>query len=195
MSALLGHGDTLDSQVPKTVQVLNNVGPVVQISDGAFYVLAVTEDRPVYSFGDDSDLCLGHGDFKHNRAGCLGHGDQRYKSIPKVLISLTNHLAVQVCAGWMKTFVVSEAGLVYGFGLLNFGTLGFQGGRNEEVDQPRVIECLRSHHVLQVCDGMSHSLVVTQKGKLLQLLGLGDNTGFLLGLQTYLDATEIVPNS
>lgn len=76
--------------------MLNNVGPVVQISAGAFYVLAVTEDRPVYSFGDDSDLCLGHGDFKHNRAGCLGHGDQRYKSIPKVLLSLTNHLAVQV---------------------------------------------------------------------------------------------------
>lgn len=95
----------------------------------------------------------------------------------------------------MKTFVVSEAGLVYGFVLLNFGILGFQGGRNEEVDQPRVIECLRSHRVLQVCDGMSHSLVVTQKGQLLQLLGLGDNTGFLLGLQTYLDATEIVPNS
>lgn len=58
----LGHGDTLDRPVPKAVEFLQSVGPVVQISTGPSYVLAVTQDGSVYSFGSGSSFCLGHGE-------------------------------------------------------------------------------------------------------------------------------------
>lgn len=40
----LGHGDTLNRQVPSMVELLNKVGLVIHISAGPYYVLAVTED-------------------------------------------------------------------------------------------------------------------------------------------------------
>lgn len=58
----LGHGDTVDSPVPKVVEFLKNIGPVVQIAAGPSYVLAVTQDGSVYSFGSGSNFCLGHGE-------------------------------------------------------------------------------------------------------------------------------------
>lgn len=62
----LGHGDTMDRKVPTMVEALKNIQPVVQISAGSDYVLAVTEDGSVYSFGDGSNLCLGNGDIRDN---------------------------------------------------------------------------------------------------------------------------------
>lgn len=58
----LGHGDTMDRPVPKVVEFLKNIGPVVQIAAGPSYVLAVTQDGSVYSFGSGSNFCLGHGE-------------------------------------------------------------------------------------------------------------------------------------
>ena len=58
----LGHGDTLDSPIPRAVEFFQSVGPVVQIAAGPSYVLAVTQDGSVYSFGSGSSFCLGHGE-------------------------------------------------------------------------------------------------------------------------------------
>lgn len=58
----LGHGDTLDRPTPKIVELLVKVGPVDQIAAGPSYVLAVTNNGAVYSFGSGSYFCLGHGE-------------------------------------------------------------------------------------------------------------------------------------
>lgn len=73
----LGHGDTMNRQEPRIVELLKNIGPVVQISAGPQYVLAVTEDGSVYSFGDGYDLCLGHGD---SRDKLQPHAIQAFKN-------------------------------------------------------------------------------------------------------------------
>ena len=58
----LGHGDTLDRPTPKIIELLEGIGPVVQIAAGPSYVLAVTDNGVVYSFGSGSNFCLGHGE-------------------------------------------------------------------------------------------------------------------------------------
>jgi alpha-tubulin suppressor-like RCC1 family protein len=58
----LGHGDTLDRPTPKIIELLEGIGPVVQIATGPSYVLAVTDNGVVYSFGSGSNFCLGHGE-------------------------------------------------------------------------------------------------------------------------------------
>ena len=58
----LGHGDTQDRPTPKIIELLEGVGSVVQIAAGPSYVLAVTDNGVVYSFGSGSNLCLGHGE-------------------------------------------------------------------------------------------------------------------------------------
>lgn len=58
----LGHRDTVDSPTPKIIETLERVGCVVQVAAGPSYVLAVTDDGTVYSFGYGSNFCLGHGE-------------------------------------------------------------------------------------------------------------------------------------
>lgn len=61
----LGHGDMVDRPTPKIIELLEGVGSVVQIAAGPSYVLAVTDNGAVYSFGYGSNFCLGHGE-QHN---------------------------------------------------------------------------------------------------------------------------------
>ncbi|KAG2681952.1 hypothetical protein I3843_11G168100 [Carya illinoinensis] len=58
----LGHGDTLDRPTPQIIEVLEGVGSVVYVAAGSSYVLAVTDNGAVYSFGSGSSFCLGHGE-------------------------------------------------------------------------------------------------------------------------------------
>jgi alpha-tubulin suppressor-like RCC1 family protein len=58
----LGHFDTQDRPTPKIIELLEGVVSVVQIAAGPSYVLAVTDNGVVYSFGSGSNLCLGHGE-------------------------------------------------------------------------------------------------------------------------------------
>ncbi|KAJ4836168.1 hypothetical protein Tsubulata_004977 [Turnera subulata] len=219
----LGHGDTLDRPIPTIIELLKEVGSVRQIAAGPGYVLAVTDDGVVYSFGSGANFCLGHGE-QHNElqprviqtfqrkgihvvhvsagdehvvsldssgfvytwgkgyCGALGHGDEIDKTIPKQLNSLNNHLAVQVCARKRKTFVLVDNGSVYGFGWMGFGSLGFPDrGASDKILRPRVLDCLRSHHVSQISTGLYHTVVVTNQGR---LFGFGDNERAQLGHDT-----------
>lgn len=58
----LGHGDNLDRPTPTNIELLKGVGSVAQVAAGPGYVLAVTDNGAVYSFGSGSNFCLGHGE-------------------------------------------------------------------------------------------------------------------------------------
>lgn len=124
--------------------------------------------------------------------GALGHGDEIDKTTPQLLNSLKNRLAVQVCAGKRKTFVLVDDGSVYGFGWMGFGSLGFPDlGVSDKVPRSRVLDSLRHHHILQVSTGLYHTVVITSQGR---ALGFGDNERAQLGHDTIrgcLEPTEI----
>ncbi|KAI5411947.1 uncharacterized protein LOC127086369 isoform X1 [Lathyrus oleraceus] len=225
----LGLGDTQDRPIAKMVEVLANIGPVVQVAAGSNYILSVTEDGSVYSFGSGSNFCLGHGS-QHDElfprciqkfrrkgihvvrvsagdehataldsngivytwgkgyCGALGHGDEIEKTRPEILSSLKNHVAVQVCARKRKTFILLESGLVYAFGSMGFGSLGFLDRRvNDKILKPRLLTTLRSFHVSQISTGLYHTVVVTNHG---QIFGFGDNERAQLGHDSLRECTE-----
>lgn len=82
----LGHGDTVDRRTPKIVELLEGVGPVVQIAAGPSYAMAVTDDGTVHSFGSGSNFCLGHGE-QHNELRPRAIQSFRRKTIHVVRIS------------------------------------------------------------------------------------------------------------
>ncbi|GMN44779.1 hypothetical protein TIFTF001_013972 [Ficus carica] len=219
----LGHADTADKPTPKIIELLEGYGSIVQISAGPNYVLAVTDNGAVYSFGSGSNFCLGHGE-QHDEfqprviqtfrrkgihvvrvsagdehavaldssgcvytwgkgyCGALGHGDEIDKTTPELLNSIKSDLAVQVCARKRKTFVLVDSGSVYGFGWMAFGSLGFPDrGASDKVTRPRILDCLRAHHVSQVSTGLYHTVAVTNRG---QIFGFGDNERAQLGHDT-----------
>ncbi|XP_074290466.1 ultraviolet-B receptor UVR8-like [Silene latifolia] len=229
----LGHGDTADRPIPTIVEELEGVGPIVQISAGPSYALAVAQDGTIYSFGSGTNLCLGHGE-QHNEhhprpilsfrrkgvhivrvsagdehvvaldscgyvytwgkgyCGALGHGDEIDKTTPTFLSTLKNHIAVQVCASKRKTFVLLDSGLVYAFGWMGFGSLGFTDrGVSDKVTRPRVLDSLRAHHISQISTALYHTVLITRRG---QIFGFGDNERAQLGhdsLESCLKPTEI----
>ncbi|KAL5571474.1 hypothetical protein UlMin_021071 [Ulmus minor] len=219
----LGHGDTLDRPTPKIIELLPDVGSIISIAAGPSYVLAVTDNGAVYSFGSGSNFCLGHGE-QHSEfqprliqkfrrkgihvvrvsagdehvvaldsngyvytwgkgyCGALGHGDEIDKTTPELLNSLKTNLAVQVCARKRKTFVLIDSGLVYGFGWMGFGSLGFPDrGTSEKVMKPGRLDCLKTHHVSQISTGLYHTVAVTNRGR---IFGFGDNERVQLGHDT-----------
>ncbi|XP_075487414.1 ultraviolet-B receptor UVR8 [Primulina tabacum] len=176
----LGHGEQHNELQPRAVQSFKRKNiHIVRVSAGDEHVVALDSNGFVHTWG--KGYC-----------GALGHGDEIDKTTPQLLNSLKSRLAVQVCAGKRKTFVLVDDGAVYGFGWTGFGSLGFPDmGVSEKVLRPRVLDSLRQHHILQVSTGLYHTVVITSQGR---ALGFGDNERAQLGHDTIrgcLEPTEI----
>lgn len=78
---------------------------------------------------------------------------------------------VAVFAGGWHTFVVTDAGVVVGFGLNNWGQLGVPLGEhareNTCVYAPRIIKALSGRNVVSIACGEHHSLALTADGAVL----------------------------
>ena len=100
----LGHGDTLDRPTPKLVELLESIGPVVQISAGPSYVILVTEDGTVYSFGSGTNFCLGHGE-QHNEFQPRAIQSFKRKGIHVVSVSAGDeHVVALDSSGYVSLF-------------------------------------------------------------------------------------------
>ncbi|KAL9145939.1 hypothetical protein ABFS82_13G078000 [Erythranthe guttata] len=176
----LGHGEQHNGLQPRAILSLKRKGiHVIRVSAGNEHVVALDSNGHVYTWG--KGYC-----------GALGHGDEIDKITPELLTSIRSHLAVQVCAGKRKTFVLVDDGSVYGFGWMGFGSLGFTDrGVSDKILKPRVLESLKPHHISQVSTALYHTVVVTNEGR---VLGFGDNERAQLGhdsLRSCLRPTEI----
>lgn len=176
----LGHGDPRDELQPQTVQAFkrNNIH-VIRVSAGDEHSVALDSNGYVYTWG--KGYC-----------GALGHGDENDKTVPEFVAVLKEHRAVQVCARKRKTFVLSDDGLVFAFGWMAFGSLGFVNrGISDKVVSPQPLETLKGYHVSQVSTGLYHTVVATNKGL---VFGFGDNERAQLGqdsLRQCLEPREI----
>ncbi|KAJ0264149.1 Uncharacterized protein HA466_0025520 [Hirschfeldia incana] len=149
----LGHGDTLDRPVPKAVEFLQRVGPVVQISTGPSYVLAVTQDGSVYSFGSGSSFCL-------------GHGEQQDEHQPRVIQAFKRkgiHI-LRVSAGDEHAVALDSNGRVYTWGKGYCGALG-HGDENDKIT-PQLLVSLNNCLAVQVCARKRKTFVLVEGGLL-----------------------------
>lgn len=92
---------------------------------------------------------------------------------------------VAIAAGTDHSMVLTDAGAVLSFGGGEFGQLG-HGVRRECQIEPKVIEALRGVRVVAMAGGLTHSMVLTDAGKVLSFcagsygkLGHGDGEGQL----------------
>lgn len=147
----LGHGDTVDRRTPKIVELLEGVGPVVQIAAGPSYAMAVTDDGTVHSFGSGSNFCLGHGE-QHNELRPRAIQSFRRKTIHVVRIS----------AGDEHVVALDSSGFVYTWGKGYCGALG----HGDEIDKttPEILSSLKSHLAVQVCARKRKTFVLVDTG-------------------------------
>ncbi|KAL9366492.1 hypothetical protein Peur_037691 [Populus x canadensis] len=147
----LGHGDTLDRPTPKIIELLEGIGPVVQIAAGPSYVLAVTDNGVVYSFGYGSNFCLGHGE-QHDEFQPRAIQTFRRKDI---------HV-VHVSAGDEHAVALDSSGFVYSWGKGYCGALG----HGDEIDKtlPSLVNCLKNHLAVQACARKRKTFVLVDDG-------------------------------
>lgn len=147
----LGHGDTQDRPTPKTVELLERVGSVVQIAAGPSYVLTVTDNGVVYSFGSGSNFCL-------------GHGEQQNEFQPRAIQTFKRkgvHV-LRVSAGDEHVVAVDSSGYVYTWGKGYCGELG----HGDEIDKtlPEHLISLKGQLAVQVCARKRKTFVLVDGG-------------------------------
>jgi RCC1 and BTB domain-containing protein len=110
-SGQLGHGDTVDKKTPQSV--LNCPKGIISISCGQFHTLAATTSGVAYVCGK-------------NDYGQLG---MEVNGNVKVFSEITNHpeidQVVQVCCGYYHSLLLSNTGVVVGFGRNDYGQVSF----------------------------------------------------------------------
>ncbi|XP_027342223.1 ultraviolet-B receptor UVR8 isoform X1 [Abrus precatorius] len=163
----LGHGDTQDRPTPKIIEALGNVGSVVQIAAGPSYILSVTENGAVYSFGSGANFCLGHGE-QHNELQPRAIQKFRRKGV---------HI-VRVSAGDEHAVALDSNGFVYTWGKGYCGALGH--GDEIEKTTPEILTSLKNHLAVQVCARKRKTFVLVDSGSVYGFGSMGfGSLGFL----------------
>ncbi|XP_072166539.1 serine/threonine-protein kinase Nek9-like [Diadema setosum] len=158
--------------------------PVEKISCGDNHILALTQDREVYSWG-----C---GEF-----GRLGLGNEDDYRLPQKVEFQGKKVIRSVCAGSEGSFFLTNDGKVYACGSNEHNRLGFNtvtaGLRKRIVkecydipykDVPTLVKPLNRYNILDVSAGHTHSAAIDSFGRLITFgsnqygqLGVGDCKG------------------
>ncbi|KAL2990347.1 hypothetical protein AAZX31_11G194200 [Glycine max] len=164
----------------------NVVLDVHHIACGARHASLVTRQGEVFTWGEESGGCRGHGvgknvvqprlfhscavtmagelytwgDGTHN-VGLLGHGSDASHWIPKRIVSPSEGLQIAfvACGPWYTTLVTSIAQL-FTFGDGTFGVLSH--GDRQNVSYPREVESLLGLRTIVVTCGVWHTAAVEE---------------------------------
>ncbi|ESR43037.1 hypothetical protein WN944_004548 [Citrus x changshan-huyou] len=145
----LGRGDRVGGWKPKLLPNLEDVR-IIQIANGGYHSLALTDDGKVFSWGYG-----GHGQ--------LGHSFTQNQKVPMVIEALADEFVTHIACGGSTSAAVTEKGKLYMWGNAKDSQLGVPG---LPVVQPCPVEVnflmedggLGSHHVLSVAVGASHAM-------------------------------------
>ncbi|KAL0488203.1 hypothetical protein AKO1_015341 [Acrasis kona] len=120
-----------------------------QVSSGFCHTFAITNDRQVYSWGDNTYKQLG-----------LGHSNE-VSRLQHVEL-LKNERILQMAGGGRHSLALTYDGRVFSFGDNAGGQCASKG--KEAVQIPTLISSLSNHTIIQISAGWNHSLFLTDKG-------------------------------
>jgi len=149
-NGVAGHGDIEGHQyTPKLLDKLSSKN-VVQLSACGFHTGCLTDTGELFTWGE-------------GKFGRLGHGGERNCHSPKLVETLVGKMPRQVSCGGFHTAVVTDDGKLYTFGGGEHGQLG----HNDRVNKvkPTFVEALDGVFVSQITCGWSHSVALTNKGR------------------------------
>lgn len=152
----------LQSEQTKATKVegfdANIVTKITSHCEGKHF-LAITAGGEVYSWG------LG----EHGR---LGQGDENTnKENPTKITSFADKQIINTSCGTTYSAAITSNGELYTFGHGRFGKLGH--GNSDDKSLPTIVAALKSHKVIDVACGDSHTLCTTDQGKVF-VFGDGD---------------------
>ncbi|CAL9154241.1 unnamed protein product [Musa hybrid cultivar] len=177
LCGVLGHGqDTTQCAAFSRIN-FPSLSHVIHISASQNHAAFITQSGEVFTCGDNSSFCCGHGEvgrtiFKPTRIEAL-------KGIP----------CKQVATGLSFTVILTMRGQVYTCGSNAHGQLGL--GDTIDRPTPRIIELFEGlGQVVQIAAGASYTFVVTDDGT---VHSFGSCTNFCLGHGDQHD--ELVPRA
>uniref|UniRef100_A0A674E1R0 Inhibitor of Bruton tyrosine kinase n=1 Tax=Salmo trutta TaxID=8032 RepID=A0A674E1R0_SALTR len=162
LMSLIKHGGILSTQDKEGLSVLD-----LSMKDRpAHVVFTKTDPTEVYTWGNNTNFSL-------------GHGNQESRHHPEIvdLFARTRVYVKQVVLCKFHSVFLSQKGQVYTCGHGQGGRLGH--GDEQTYLVPRMVEGLLSHHCSQVAAAKDHTVVLTEEG---YVYTFGLNTFHQLGL-------------
>ncbi|KAH7438410.1 hypothetical protein KP509_04G013900 [Ceratopteris richardii] len=171
----LGHGEDLvtdEGAVNVPLRVLMPE-PVLSVSCGGFFTMALTSEGRVWSWG-------GNANFE------LGRNDCYTRCEPSIIPEIEDTQVVQIACGGYHSAVLTSDGQVLTWGRGGDGQLGHGSWNNGKT--PRVVEDLCHCHIRYIACGSFSTAAVTEDGK---LYCWGKNKNHQLGFRGKLDSENI----
>jgi len=128
---------------------------VVKVACGAFHNLALTANGNVYSWGI-------------NDYGQLGNGTTSNSTVPLLIEEglYPDVKVADIAAGGWHSLAITEHGEVYVWGRGEYGRLGLGGKNGASRLRPTKVEGMEGHRVVEASCGGTHTLVVTDEGRM-----------------------------
>ncbi|TMW68440.1 hypothetical protein Poli38472_005908 [Pythium oligandrum] len=154
----LGHAGGQDEPTPRLLQTLVDQGvPIANVECGEFHTIALSKDGEVWAWGN--------GEY-----GRLGNGEALTCEVPEPIEFFAKENIKSITAGRDFTFVITEDGDVYTWGVNSHNQLGIGGGLAMDFYNmeaiPTPVEFFRGRNVVQIAAGYDHTAAVTDDGTL-----------------------------
>ncbi|XP_063677273.1 E3 ubiquitin-protein ligase HERC2-like isoform X2 [Bolinopsis microptera] len=139
-------------KTPSLSPVFTELG-VTHVAGGSKSLFACTSDGKVYACGEGSK-------------GRLGLGHSNNVSVPQLIKGLSQYVIKKVAIHSVgkHCLAINTAGRVFSWGDGDDGKLGH--GNCTMLEEPKMIDCLKSKRVVDIACGDGHSAVITSSGEL-----------------------------
>jgi len=160
-----------EQKLQRTPVLIPYLSQITSVATGCNHILALSQQGRVYAWGSGGQSQLG-----------LRTRTTRYSALSPHLLMISG--IKQIACGAYHSFALAQNGLVYAWGLNNFGQTGITQDAGEDdayIAQPTVIDSLRPYKIQSIEGGEHHSLACTADGELLVWGRCDDGqTGILL---------------
>jgi len=140
---------------------------VVQLANGRYHAVMLTDEGIVYSWGTNS-------------SGALGRPGPEKVPCHVTFNNDRDVIIVQITCGWYHSLALSKAGVLYAWGRNKAGQLGIEGFRHAHgdaekiVSKPTVVKGFGRESVVKSCScGPESSACITTKGEVFVWGALG----------------------
>ncbi|KAK6713507.1 hypothetical protein SNK04_004472 [Fusarium graminearum] len=168
---ILGFSETIKIQpTPLLIKDLKNIKA---LSAGSNHILALDHKGNVVAWGCGQQNQLGRRIIERNKMSSL---------IPQG-VGLPRGKIAKIACGSYHSFAIDKEGVVYGWGLNNFGEIGVESNAGEDdavILRPAKLTYLDDYNITEIDGGEHHSLACSDKG---DLLTWGRVDGYQVGFE------------